>query len=238
MKNYALLFPFLLGVESQSLEQFTPDKADWSTFQSKAVDDNEQNTDHSPDGVGWIEQDQWLPWDGTIYDPSNYSKQAFASLICPGNTVRGIYELFYEHQPFANPKNPTKAEVDNWHAIALNHVRAMVGYTEPEYQVKPDKCLHLRALWSDERFRTRKWDTAEYPGTCEGSTDPHCGASFIPSKDDQQEYLPDGIEYCGSTAGSEGLFSAAKSNIPWSIKWIRPFCSTLGVEGFWGGHTG
>jgi len=236
----ALLFTLSTLVESASsvlLEQFTPDKSDWSTFYEKAVVNNNVNTDHSPDGVGWIGREEWQEWDGTIYKPNEHSKNEFRELICPGNTVRGMYELFYASDPFYDNENPTKAEVDNWHAIVVNHVRAMVNYTGPEYEIRPDKCLHIRALWSDERAYTRIWDD-KYPGTCEGSTAPHCGAGFIPSVEDQQEYLPEGISSCGSVSGSEGLFSAAKSNIPWSIKWIRPFCSTLGAEGFWGGHTG
>jgi len=220
-----------------ALEQYTPDKSDWSTFQTKAVDES-SNTDHSPDGISWISLDSWVEWDGTVYDPTQYSRSAFADIICPGNTVLGLYKVFYDNNPFSDVTNPTKAEVDNWHAIALNHVRALVGYTSAEYNIIPDKCLHVRALWSDERRYTRMWDTDEYPGTCEGTSNAHCGAGFIPSIEDQQEYLPDGIDYCGSTAGSEGIFSAAKSNIPWSIKWVRPFCSTLRGEGFWGGHTG
>jgi len=162
----------------------------------------------------------------------------FICLTSAGHTVRGIYELFQDTQPFQDNVNPTKAEVDHWHAIVINHVRAMVNYTEADYQIKPDTCLHLRALWSTERQKTRQWDEKYPNNTCVGSSNPHCGAGFLPSEDDQQEYLPDGIASCGKKGGSEGLFSAAKSNIPWSIKWIRPFCATLGGEGFWGGHTG
>merc|ERR1712194_900961 len=165
-------------------------------------------------------------------------KKELAAEICPGHTVRGIYELFQDTQPFQDNVNPTKAEVDHWHSIAINHVRAMVNYTGDDYQIKPDKCLHLRALWSTERQKTRQWDEKYPNNTCVGSSNPHCGAGFLPSEDDQQEYLPDGIGSCGKREGSEGLFSAAKSNIPWSIKWIRPFCATLNGEGFWGGHTG
>jgi len=235
--KFCNLLLFIATCRGQVLQQYTPDKSDWSTFYDKSVVSN-KNTDHSPDGVWWIGRDDWKEWDGTIFNATEYSKQELSALICPGNTVRGIRKIFYDKNPFADNVNPTKAEVDNWHAIAVNHVRAMVGYTGEEYTIKPDKCLHLRALWSTERHRTRMWDTDKYPGTCDGSTNPHCGAGFLPSEEDQQPYLPDGINYCGKRAGSEGLFSAAKSNIPWSIKWIRPFCSTLGTEGFWGGHTG
>jgi len=227
------------GPPPVSLEQYTPDKSDWTTFYSKAVGDNEGNTDHSPDGVSWINREAWKQWDGTtIYDPTKYTKEGLVAEICPGNTVRGIYELFQETKPFVDNINPTKAEVDNWHTIAINHVRAMVNYTGPEYEIKPDKCLHIRALWSSERYRTRMWDEKYPTGTCVGSSNPHCGAGFLPSVEDQKPYLPIGIDSCGYRAGSEGLFSSAKSAIPWSIKWMRPLCATLGSEGFWGGHTG
>lgn len=222
----------------QPLVQYTPELSDWSAFYSKAVDNNPKNTDHSPDGIGWIDRDDWIPWDGTVIDPTEYTRQDLSQKICPGSTVLGLREVFYENNPFADITNPTKAEVDLWHTIALNHVRALVGYTEEEYIIKPNRCLHLRALWCDEKFRTRKWDTLEYPERCESSTNPHCGAGFIPSVEDQQPYLPEGITSCPKRAGSEGMFSAAKSNIPWSMKWARPFCGTLGGEGFWGGHTG
>merc|ERR1712194_418784 len=140
-------------------------------------------------------------------------KKELAAEICPGHTVRGIYELFQDTQPFQDNVNPTKAEVDHWHAIVINHVRAMVNYTEADYQIKPDTCLHLRALWSTERQKTRQWDVKYPNNTCVGSSNPHCGAGFLPSEDDQQEYLPDGIASCGKKGGSEGLFSAAKSNV-------------------------
>jgi len=223
---------------NDELEQFTPDVSDWSTFYDKAVLDHPKNTDHSPDGVFWIDRDMWKPWDGTVYNVTHYTKKELCDIMCPQHTVLGMRELFYDTKPFADNVNPTKAEVDNWHAVAINHVRALIGYTGEEYRMRPDKCLHLRAVWSTERMHTRKWDTADYPGTCFETTNGHCGAGFLPSKEDQQPYLPDGIDYCSKKAGSEGLTSAAKSNIPWSVKWIRPFCQTLCGEGFWGGHTG
>jgi len=227
-----------LASQAVPLTQYTPDIKDWSTLNDKSVLQNSKNVDHNIDSVHWIDESAWLPWDGTPYNASQYSRRDLADLICPGNTILGLREVFYEANPFSDPVNPTKAEVDNWHRIAINHVRALVGYTEEEYQIEPNQCLHVRALWSEERKNTDIWD-ARYPDkTCVGSTNPHCGASFIPSVEDQQPYLPDGVESCGARAGSEGLFNAAKSNIPWSIRFIRPLCSTLGSEGFWGGHTG
>jgi len=188
--------------------------------------------------VHWIDESEWLPWDGTPYNASQYSKSEFVDLICPGNTILGLREVFYETTRFADPVNPTKAEVDAWHAVAINHVRALVDYTGEDYEIEPDQCLHVRALWSEERKNTDIWDQRYPEGTCVGSTNPHCGATFIPAQEDQVPYLPQGVESCGLRSGSEGLFNAAKSNIPWSIRFIRPLCHTLGAEGFWGGHTG
>lgn len=227
-----------LARRAEPLTQYTPDIKDWSTLNEKSVLQNPKNVDHNIDSVHWIDESDWLPWDGTPYNASQYSTADLADLICPGNAILGLREVFNQANPFSDPVNPTKAEVDNWHMIAINHVRALVGYTEEEYQIEPDQCVHVRALWAEERRETDIWD-ARYPdGRCEGSANPHCGAGFIPAQEDQRPYLPDGVDSCGARAGSEGIFSAAKSNIPWSVRFIRPLCSTLRSEGFWGGHTG
>ena len=232
---------------TNSLDRYTPTQADWSTFSNKpkAV---ESITAHDPDSIGWISKTKWeeAKWDGTVYDPTKMTKEAFTNAICPtgGDTIRGIREVFYEHKPFADNENPTKAEVDEWHKIAINHVRALVGYTSEERKVKKDYCMSARALWGQERKHTTQWDS-EYPGTldtaygpCQGGSNAHCGATFIPTFDDQAPYLPDGNGKCDAVAGAEGITSAPKSNIPWSIKWSRGFCGFLGTEGFWGGHVG
>ena len=228
------------------LEQYTPDQANWDTFATKPFEGG-TNTAHDPDGVGWISADDWAAaaWDGTIYNPSQMTPEAFAEALCPGvDRVRGIREVFYQHEPFADVHNPTKAEVDEWHRIAINHVRALVGYTSEDRQVHADHCMFARALWGDERKFTTMWDS-KYPGEvgsasgpCQGSGNAHCGATFVPDLDDQAPYLPDGHPGCSTQAGSEGVFSGPKSNIPWSIKWSRGFCNTLLAEGYWGGHVG
>ena len=229
-----------------SLLQYTPNQAKWDTFASKPFEGG-TNSAHDPDGVGWISPSDWAAatWDGTIYNPSRMSKADFAAAICPSvDRVRGIREVFYRHKPFADNKNPTKAEIDEWHRIAINHVRALIGYTTEDRQVKKDHCMFARSLWGDERKFTTLWD-AKYPGTlgsaagpCQGSGNAHCGASFIPELADQAPYLPGGHAACSATQGSEGVFPAPKSNIPWSIKWSRALCNTLLAEGFWGGHVG
>lgn len=234
------------GGAADSLVQYTPDQANWDTFATKPFEGG-TNTAHDPDGVGWISPEDWAAaeWDGTIYNPSQMSPEDFAAAICPSvDRVRGIREVFYQHNPFADVNNPTKAEVDEWHRIAINHVRALIGYTSDDRQVKKDHCMFARALWGDERKFTTMWDD-EYPGTvgsaagpCQGSSNAHCGATFIPDLEDQAPYLPDGHPGCSAQAGSEGVFSGPKSNIPWSIKWSRGLCNTLLAEGFWGGHVG
>lgn len=70
-----------------------------------------------------------------MFNPSKVTQAAFTAAIC-------IRELFYLHRPFADVPNPTKAEVDNWHRLSLNHIRAMVNYTTPDrWQAR---LLHLR----------------------------------------------------------------------------------------------
>ncbi|MEQ8548676.1 MAG: hypothetical protein RIC03_12240 [Cyclobacteriaceae bacterium] len=233
-------------INASQLEQYTPDQADWSTFATKPFVGG-TNTSHDPDGVGWLSPESWAAaeWDGTIYNPSEMSKEKLVECLCPSvDQVRGIREVFYKHKPFADNKNPTKAEVDEWHRIAINHVRALVGYTSEDRQVKKDHCLFARALWGDERKFTTMWD-AKYPGNmgsaagpCQGSGNAHCGASFIPNADDQAPYLHDHHTVCTAGQGAEGVFNGPKSNIPWSLKWSRGFCNTLIAEGFWGGHVG
>ena len=141
------------------LEQYTPNQANWDTFTSKPFARG-VNTSHAPDGVGWISEEQWenSKWDGTIYNPSEMTREEFYKALFPyPDVVRGIRELFYKHNPFKDVNNPTKAEVDEWHRICINHVRALVGYTSEDRQVKKDHCLFARALWNDERKYTTKW---------------------------------------------------------------------------------
>jgi hypothetical protein len=228
-----------------ALEQYTPNQAKWDTFAAKPREAGIMA--HDPDSVSWIKPEDWAAakWDGTVYNPSKMSPKDFVQALCPSvDRVRGIREVFYDSKPFADNANPTKAEVDEWHRIAINHVRALVGYTSEERKVKKDHCMFARALWGDERKFTSASD-AKYPGTngsaagpCQGSSNAHCGASFLPTPEEQAAYLPEGHPACSADAGSEGVFSGPKSNIPWAIKWSRGFCNTLMAEGYWGGHVG
>ena len=243
-----VLSTMALAVVAQ-LQQYTPDQADWDTYETKPFVAGSSNTAHDPDGVGWITTADWeaAEWDGTVYNPSLMTKAEFFAAICPSvDRIRGIREVFYQHNPFADIHNPTKAEMDDWHRIALNHVRALIGYTSEDRQVKKDVCMFARALWGDQRKFTTLWDD-KYPGDpgsaygpCVGAPkfNAHCGATFIPDAADQAPYLPPGHAPCTTTQGSEGVFGGPKSNIPWSLKWSRGLCNTLKAEGFWGGHIG
>lgn len=237
---------YTLSSNNTNLVQFTPDQADWSTFTSKPLAVSSVSA-HDPDGIGWISKEAWdnAKWDGTIYDPTTMTREEFHKALFPTpDTMRGLREVFYEHNPFADTKNPTKAEVDEWHRIAINHLRALVGYTSEDRLVKKDHCMFQRALWGQQRKYTTMWD-AKYPGTegsaygpCQDSNNAHCGATFVPDEEDQIPYLVEGQSVCGTPQGAEGITSAPKSNIPWSIKWVRAIGQYIGSEGFWGGHVG
>lgn len=223
-------------------EAFTPSQADWSQLQTMPMD-NSRITGHDPDSIGTIQQ--WSTWDGhTIYRPDRLSKDDFYSAICPhDNALRGIYDVFQQHKPFRNNANPTKAEVDAWNIIVINHLRALVGYTSSDRQAKPDHCMAARALWANERKHTTKWDSA-YPGTFDSAAGPcvhghnaHCGASFLPNAHDQQPYLPNNYPTCASGGGAEGVFGLW-TGMPWSIQLSNVICSSVQDEGFFGGHPG
>lgn len=218
------------------LHQFTPDQANWSTFYSKPLKDGFKA--HDPDSWTKFELEEWeiSKWNGEVYDPSKMTKKEFAEAICPDvDMIRGLRELFYKEKPFKDNANPTKAEVDEWHRIAINHIRSLVGYTEEEYQIAKDSCLFIRALWADQRKFTDMWD-AKYPkNTCSGGI--HCGFNFTLNEEDRKPYFAEGHSLCKG-APSEGVFVRARAHIPWSTKFARPFCESLHREGFWGGHIG
>lgn len=68
------------------------------------------------------------------------------------------------------------------------------------YEVNNDICLYAKALWSQERHRTTKWNDSKYDDkeVCTDdngeliSANAHCGASFRPDYEDQIPYLPEG----------------------------------------------
>lgn len=236
--------------------QYTPNQANWSKilqYQSQACpggqDPKNLKLGDRQGNFYLVKQSIWdaAKWDGrTRYNPTQMARQDFYEAICPQRyLVRGLREVFERNRPFRDNRRPTKAEIDKWHTIGINHIRALVGYTESNRQVKPDVCLHARALWAEERRFTTKW-TSKYPGDSNGSppcaknAGSHCGATFVPNATDQRAYLSHqrsvrGCKHEGG--GAEGTFYT-RSSETWSVKFARSFCSTLRSEGFWGGHTG
>jgi len=229
--------------EAGRLQQYTPGPADWRTFQSKPMAVR-SITAHDPDSIGWIRS--WPKWDGRVVNPTQMSGDAFWRKLCGnGDTILGIRELFYQVRPFRDNKNPTKAEVDEWHRHGINHLRKLVGYNTSDRMVKPDTCMFARAQWGEERKHSTKWDS-KYRSNGQGSYGPcgsnsgaHCGSTFVPDARDQQAYLPRGHPACtAGGGGAEGVFSGPKSDIPWSVKFSRAVCNTIKAEGFCGGHVG
>lgn len=229
--------------------QYTPNQSDWGPITSKVMRRNPKG--HAPKDAIWHGRPyQWsnYTWDGKPYNPTRMKRQDFYKALCPSDTqevVRGIREVYEKTRPFWNESNPQRREVDNWHTIFLNHIRALVGYTESNRQARPNQCISARALWAEERYFTSKWDR-KYPGDSHGSppclprkqVNPHCGATFIPSNDDQKAYGVSGCTKWTPSGGStEGTFYT-RSSEGWAIKLGRSFCQTLRSEGFWGGHTG
>lgn len=218
----------------ENLIQFTPNQADWSTFYAKTL---QEGFTHDPDGWRENYEEKWekAKWDGTIYNPTTMSREDFYCAICPDDDiVRGIREVFYETKPFKDNAHPTKAEVDEWHRISIKHLRSLVGY---DYPIKKDSCLFIKALWADQRKYSDTWDAKYGVAGCNGNI--HCGGGFIPDENDQQPYLAEGAHICNNKGSqAEGVFVRPRAHIPWSIKWIRPFCFSLKREGFWGGHLG
>lgn len=218
--------------------QYTPNLADWSSFQRKigAVSSVKNDT---PEGITWLPPTAWKPWDGSIFNVTLLSRDTFYKSICVTyDTIVGLKELYHSLKPFANVLSPTKAEVDNWELNIIRHIRKIVGLGSNT--IAPDPCLYVRALWSDQRKYTRQWDLKYPVGNCILNTNPHCGATFIPNPPDQPPYLtlPVDPPSCSLTAGPEGISSAPKSNIPWTVKIVRAFCDFLNSEGPYGGHVG
>jgi hypothetical protein len=222
-------------------EQYTPAISRSSLVGARCIEDSTVfaltragNKNHAPDGIGWMtDQLSWPTWDGMPFDTNGKNTKEICSFVFPRpNQMRGLRALFYDIKPFADDVRPTVAEIDAWNVQVIQHFRNLIG---APMLVMPDRCLFLRAQWNSERRFTRVWDT-DYPAdTCYGSTNEHCGATFLPSPVDQEPYLKGGVP-CVNVAGAEGIFTVNK-DLPWCIKMSRVIASTLCTEGL-GGHTG
>ena len=142
------------------MDQFTPEQADWSQhFDGDTHDMNPYIKDWGQDEWGKADE-----WDGVPFD-SSVPGQPLVSQICPRSTdkngksiplIRGIRQLYYNFRgpgigPFTDPKNPTKGEVDIWHAALLNHLRALITPVDQKvFAALPNHCLFAVAHWSDQ----------------------------------------------------------------------------------------
>lgn len=210
---------------------------------------------HSPDLITWFNP-RWnlangtdstkdYRWNGVPLDITGMSGTQVRTWLFPGRyNMRGLREHYYSFDPppFADPYYPTVGEVDNWNIEVIRHFRRLIGNTTP---LSPNRCLFLRAHWNTERKYSTYWDAA-YPGTYDSAYGPcfnngvlgpngHCGASFIPSAEDQVPYLEGGGS-CSSTGGSEGVRNI-KKDLAWSIRMSEIIYLWLGEDGL-GGHTG
>lgn len=108
--------------------QYTPEAADWNSFYTKTLAVRRVDN-HTPDGIRWLSENDWKPWDGHVIDPREYTRWELYDKVCPsGNTILGLKELYYQHNPFSDVYRPTKAEVDEWHRLVVNHIRKLFGY--------------------------------------------------------------------------------------------------------------
>ena len=225
---------------SESLPRYTPAQSDWSPTCANVADHT------PPPTVGWDKATIYNPVTSLNLDEPR-DESVFYSQMCPKNSdgkrvLRGLRQRFDEVKPFADTKNPTKAEVDRWNGIVLTHIRSLAGI---DHEAQPDVCLMTRALWANQWRHTKGtiWGPADATNpnqfVCpKTGSNMHCGASFVPNTlEKQRPYLPSGHGKCSAGAGSEGAFGH-NPNSPWSLKTAEVFCSTLKAEGYWGGHTG
>ena len=187
-----------------------------------------------PDGILWLSPG-WSTWDGIPYDTTGKTNAEIHAWLFPGDTnkLRGLRDYFYSINPFADNTAPTVAEIDQWNISVVRYFRQLIGNTTP---VGGSRCLFLRAQWSEEKRWSTVWDSPPYTDTCAGSSDPHCGAAFVPNASDQLPYLNPGDSTCSFGAGAEGL-STVNTNLPWSIKLTRVVGNWILAEGLFG-HAG
>jgi hypothetical protein len=100
---------------SQPLVRFTPTQALWSSLNDKGLNHfNQSELDAT-----------WPKWDGKEVDAAQavLNKRDGTSInaaACVGGLVKGMYDAFPD--PFADPFNPTKEEVDNYNAQIIKQV--------------------------------------------------------------------------------------------------------------------
>ena len=215
-----------------NLIQFTPDQSDWTKMNEMTLAVSSV-VDHSPDGVKWVTS--WPKWDGKIINLKGMSGTQVQNAICEKGIVRGTRELYYE-KPFANPKAPTKAEVDDLHIRTINHLRRMVGI-DKLVPITFDRCLCSIALWSHQIYATTIW-AKNYPNAKRDFCYVFGHCDFVPNPQDQTLTFNGqrNSQICTHQMSlSEGIAST-NADLPWSLKFHRLICAYL-AEGTTG-HAG
>lgn len=224
-----------------------PTRMDNSTTLSQTI-----NADQGP--PSWIPQTDWdlMEWDGIpLADPYGKTPAQLCAWMFKGRAMKGLKQKYEAFKPFCDPTRPTIAEIDNWHLEVIKHFRALLGVTT---SINLDERLYLEAAWAEERFNTNYWDS-KYTGTqntaygpCRVttngvagafSTNQHCGASFIPSLEDQARFY---TQYPGltptmmQTSRAEGI-GTQNTNLPWMLKLVGQLQNWVCSEGLVG-HAG
>jgi hypothetical protein len=97
---------------SAPLVQYTPDQADWSELKN--------GKNHSP-------LESWPEWDNVVVDRIGLSHAELEAAACENNLVKGMYKAYPD--PFADPMNPTKAEMDEYNVQVIRQVLLYLQHT-------------------------------------------------------------------------------------------------------------
>lgn len=256
---------FLQEINTEPLVQYTPNLSPWERIidgplqDYEAYNDNKGYKYNSHKGyesnalkdIPLMTEEDWENnyWDGKPFNPEKLTRVELHQALFPRHGImRGLKQLYERHKPFKDERKPTKAEVDEWNRLVINHFRALCGYGDEKYKVKNSHALYIMSLWSDEVKFTDKWDGDPYR---DGKTviqdknswddylkRAHYGFGFVPPEGKQKPYYPSGVTptiFKGNTA--EGI-SAVRQWAAWSTKLSIVLGNMLKTEGFWGGHLG
>jgi hypothetical protein len=248
-----------------TLLQYTPTSGTGPMFVA-TTSSNNINAHHGVDGTSWL---NWTgsEWDGTQPNRNTMTKAQLCNWVSPSGSpyqIRGLREHYNTIRPFADERNPTIAEINEWTVETIRHIRNLFGITTP---VIHDARLYLECRWADERKNTTQWD-ATYPDTftCGSGTETcldaapgpcspvftlansHCGDSFFPNQSDRNSYItsppyngnftryPELSGYNSRMSQAVGI-SGSNLNLPWSVRPGVAIMRWICAEGLTG-HSG
>lgn len=200
-------------------------------------------TNHGPSGMTRYDQTKWnnVKWDGQKKHPCNLTNKQLIDYAFPNGdcVMLGLREKYESLRPFADEKNPTVAEIDNWNFEVIRHFRSLWEIAD-KIPIEPSRELFLQAQWAKEYRDSNFWDSRyPPPGTpnCNKTQKiMHCGGGFFPKAEDQTPYLDGGAPVTSNNVRSEGLGSVGVT-IPW---WLKLSCLIFNFVGSEGrtGHPG